>query len=558
SDGRPFWNRISLAPVRDDRGAVTHYIGVLNDVTARREAEEALRSREARFRSMLEYAHDIVAVLDGDGSVTFASPAVERVLGYSRETLEGMELLHLVHPDDLRAVQLALDDAVMRPGMPVWVELRLKHRDGGWRIMETVGTSLLHMPSVMGVVVNARDVSDRRAAEAALAESRMQFLQAQKMEAVGRLAGGVAHDFNNLLTAIRGNADLLLLSLEEGDPAREDVMEIRRASDRAAELTRQLLAFSRRQVMQPRVLNLNEVVNGVERMLRRLITGDVQLHARLDPALGDILADAGQLEQVLVNLAVNARDAMPGGGQVEVETENVELDADTARRLPYVVPGPYVLLRVRDTGHGMDADTRERVFEPFFTTKEPGKGTGLGLSTVYGIVKQSGGYIWVDSEPGAGTTFSIYLPRTGDPAGVEAAAVPEAHAPPPAAGETVLVVDDEVAVRNLAGRILARAGYRVLEVDDGFEALRIAGEGAPLHLLVTDLSMPRMGGRELARRLLALRPEVRVLFFSGTATEMEEAPGAAFLEKPFASQALLATVRDVLAAPPGPGQQPLE
>jgi two-component system cell cycle sensor histidine kinase/response regulator CckA len=548
ADGQPFWNFVSISPVRDEAGRLTHFIGVLNDVTERRETEEALRSREAHFRSLIENAQDIITVLEGDGTVRFASPAAERVLGYTRAELEGVELPDLVHPDDTRLVAAALEEAVMNPATPRWVELRVRHRGGEWRILEIVGTSLLHDPGVMGIVLNARDVTARRQAEGALAESRLQFLQAQKMEAVGRLAGGVAHDFNNLLTAIRGNADLLLLDPTLGEGSREDVTEIRRAADRAAALTRQLLAFSRRQVLQPRVLDLNGVVLDMERMLSRLVGAGVRIATVLAPRLGRTLADAGQVEQVVMNLVVNARDAMPEGGVVTVETADVELTADDQRRLPYVVPGRYVRLRVRDTGHGMDAETCAAAFEPFFTTKPPGQGTGLGLSTVYGIVKQSGGYVWIESEPGRGTAVSVHLPATDAAAGEESPRE-GADAAHPGRGETVLVVEDEVAVRNLAARVLARAGYHVLEANDGFEALRLAHEmAAPPHLLLTDVAMPRMGGRELARRMRELLPSVRVLYVTANPAELDgaDAGGAPVVEKPFTTEGLVRQVREVL------------
>jgi CheY-like chemotaxis protein len=370
------------------------------------------------------------------------------------------------------------------------------------------------------------------------------------MDAVGRLAGGVAHDFNNLLTAIRGNAELLLLDIPAGDPRREDVEEIRKASDRAATLTRQLLAFSRRQVLQPRVLDLNGVVREMERMLRRLIGEDVELVTRLDAGLEQVRADPGQVEQVVLNLAVNARDAMPAGGRVTVETRNVELDEEMRRGFPYVVPGPYVMLSVSDTGHGMDTETRERAFEPFFTTKPAGRGTGLGLSTVYGIVKQSGGFVWIDSELGRGTTVRIYLPPVGEPAAPQA----EASAPALAAQGTgtVLLAEDEVTVRRLAVRVLRRGGYTVLEAGDGEEALRLAqAHAGAIDLLVTDVVMPRVGGRVLASRVRSARPGVRVLYISGYNEEAVQHhgvldPDTAFLGKPFTAEQLLTAVANAL------------
>ncbi|HLM68654.1 MAG TPA: PAS domain S-box protein, partial [Longimicrobium sp.] len=401
-DGGTVWGMLSTALIRAPDGAPRYAIKMVENVTERREAEEALRMREHEFRSLLEHGRDVISILEPDGDLRFTSPAVERVLGYGRTELAGTYLGELVHPDEVPMMLEMFERAIAEPGRPKVAELRVRHRDGSWRTLETVGTSLIDDPAVKGIVVNSRDVTERREAEEALRKSEQQLLQVQKMEAVGRLAGGVAHDFNNLLTAIRGNAELLLADIPPDSQSREDVEEIRRAADRAAALTRQLLAFSRRQVLQPRLLDLNQSVAEMQRMLRRLLGEDVELATRLDPALRRVRADPAQVEQVILNLVVNARDAMPGGGVVMVCTSNMELGDELRRRFAYVVPGQYVMLEVGDTGHGMDATTLEMAFEPFFTTKPTGKGTGLGLSMVYGIVKQSGGYVWIDSEPERG------------------------------------------------------------------------------------------------------------------------------------------------------------
>ncbi|HEX8696051.1 MAG TPA: PAS domain S-box protein [Longimicrobium sp.] len=545
-----------------DDPAVGGIVYNVRDITERRASEEALRRRERHFRSLIEMGQDVITVLEGDGDVRFASPSVQRVLGYEPRELVGGYLFEHVHPDDVPAALEGFDRAIRAPGEPQWTEFRVRHKDGDYRTLETIATSLLHDPDVQGIVVNSRDATERKQAEEALRLSQQQFLQAQKFDAIGRLAGGVAHDFNNLLTAIRGNAELLLLDIPPDDARREDVEEIRHAAERAAGLTRQLLAFSRRQVLQPRVLDLNAVVLDMERMLRRLIGEDVELVTRLERSAAHVRADPGQLEQVLLNLAVNARDAMPSGGRLIVETRNARLDEELKRTYPYVVPGSYVLLAVTDTGHGMDRETQERVFEPFFTTKP--RGTGLGLSTVYGIVKQSGGYIWVYSEPENGTTFRIYLPPVEAPA-EEAASGPGAAAPTRGA-ETVLLAEDEETVRRLARRVLQRSGYTVLEAADGEEALRVAGaHRGPIHLLVTDVVMPRLGGRDLAARLLAARPGLRVLYVSGYTEEAVQRhgvldPGIGFLEKPFTAEALAERVRRALdepaAAPAAEGPAP--
>jgi nitrogen-specific signal transduction histidine kinase len=392
--------------------------------------------------------------------------------------------------------------------------------------------------------VIAHDMTERRSLEE-------QIRQAQKMEAVGRLAGGVAHDFNNLLTAISGYSDFLLRRLGPQHPLRKDAEEIQRAAARAASLTRQLLAFSRRQVLEPKVIDLNLVVTDMEKMLRRLIGEHIELATSLDPALGRVRADRGQIEQVLLNLAVNARDAMPGGGRVTIETRNVDLDAAYARDHVGIEPGAYVLLCVSDTGVGMDDETRLHIFEPFFTTKAGGSGTGLGLSTVYGIVRQSGGSIEVASEPGRGAAFKVYLPRVEGTAAPLAA--PKPAGPDLAAGTgTVLVVEDEEIVRSLARRILETAGYRVLEAADPHTALEICDRFAgPIDLLLTDIVMPKMSGRVLAERVAERRPEVRTLFMSAyaEAAVAREAGGEdlAWIEKPFTVDMLTRKVQEVLA-----------
>ncbi len=389
------------------------------------------------------------------------------------------------------------------------------------------------------------DVTERRRLEE-------QLLQSQKMEAVGRLAGGIAHDFNNLLTAIAGYSDLLLSELPANDARRESAVEIREAGRRAAGLTQQLLAFSRRQVLEPRVLDLNAVIAGMEKMLRRVIGEDIELTTALDPDLWRTMADPGQIEQAIVNLAVNARDAMPRGGQLTLETGNVTLDDQFASTYATVQPGPHVMLAVSDTGIGMDAALQSRLFEPFFTTKERGKGTGLGLSTTYGIVKQSGGSIWVYSEPGVGTTFKIYLPRCEEP-------LAESEAPPPPlttrqGTETVLLVEDEAEVRRLVERLLRMQGYTVLSAPSPAEAISAARAAGRIDLLVTDVIMPGMNGREMASVLAAERPRMRVLYMSGytdaaIAQQGILEPGTAFLSKPFTPDVLARKVREVLDGP---------
>jgi PAS domain S-box-containing protein len=368
-----------------------------------------LARREQRFRAFIEKAYDIVVVLAQDGTLIYQSPAVQRVLGYAPEMLDGANVLELLHPDDRDRAAEVLATWPLPTGDDSLFQFRLRHRDGTWRVLEALGRGLDDDPK-HGIVVNARDVTDRLRAEELLRSTEAKLRQAHKMEAVGRLAGGIAHDFNNVLTAIYGYADLLLESLDRSDARRADVEEIRRSAERAAGLTRQLLAFSRQQVLQPQVLDLNAVVGDVHRLLTRILGTDIVVTFDPAPGLWLVCADRGQMEQVLVNLGGNARDAMPEGGALSIRTGNVTVSEEAAERLPGLAPGNYVTLSVSDTGHGMPEEVVRHIFEPFFTTKRHGEGTGLGLATVYGIVKQSGGSVFVETGEGRGTTFTIYLP----------------------------------------------------------------------------------------------------------------------------------------------------
>lgn len=511
----------------------------------RQRVGQQLHEQERYFRSLIEQAMDVIAVLDAEAAIKYASPSVAQVLGFAPEELVGRSILDLVHPEDSEGTLKAFAEGVARgEGNGRLLELRLRRKDGEYRTLEATGRYLVDDPTVNGVVINARDVTDRRLLE-------RQLLQSQKMEAVGRLAGGVAHDFNNILTAILGYTGLLLDGLPTLSPLRPDLDEIRNAANRATGLTRQLLAFSRKQVLEMRVLDLNELVSDMDRLLRRLLGEDIDVVTKLDRALGAVRADASQLEQVIVNLAVNARDAMPEGGKLTVETANAELDETYAREHLPVRPGSYVMLAVSDNGVGMSPETMSHVFEPFFTTKDKGKGTGLGLATVYGIVKQSGGSIWCYSEPGQGTTFKVYLPR------VEA--TPEGAPAPAPLGprhgtETVLLVEDEPELRTLTRRVLEKHGYTVLEAATADAALGIARiHPGPIHLLLTDVVLPGISGRRLADDLLVRRTELRALFMSGYTEEAIVhrgvlAANTAFIHKPFTGDGLAAKVREVLDA----------
>src|SRR5438445_3841524 len=531
--------------VRDATGRPVGMTGTVLDITARKQAEEALRQANDRLETLIASAPLAIYSTDAAGAVQTWNPAAARLFGWTASEVVGRPVPTV--PEENGAQCTGLRPRVIGGESLNGVEVVRRKKDG-----TPVTASLSAAPlrdaegRVTGILTLIQDVTDVKRLE-------QQFFQAQKMEAVGRLAGGVAHDFNNLLTAILGSTDLLLESLPADHPGREEAVETRKAALRAADLTRQLLAFSRQQVLAPRVLDLNDVVTDMHKMLHRLIGEDVELRTVLGENLGAARADPGQIEQVVVNLAVNARDAMPNGGRLTIETANVDLDDGYAAEHTVVVPGRYVMLAVSDTGMGMDAATKTRVFEPFFTTKPKGKGTGLGLATVYGIVKQSGGYVWVYSEPGQGTGLKIYLPGVDAP--VEASSPAHPKTGSLAGSETVLVVEDQEEVRRLTRRILEGRGYRVLVAASGPEALRLAEHQAGgIVLLVTDVVMPGMGGRELGLLLGPARPRMNVLYVSGYTDEsivhhgvLE--PGVAFMQKPFSAEGLARKVREVLDAP---------
>ncbi|PYO60987.1 MAG: hybrid sensor histidine kinase/response regulator [Gemmatimonadetes bacterium] len=505
-------------------------------------AQEQLRQSEARYRTLVDGVRDVIFALAPDGTIASLNPAFETITGFPRDEWLGRPFEQLVHSDDLPLALELLSGVARGEPRPV-NQFRIRTRKGDYRMGEFAATPQYREGQLASILGIGRDVTERLSLE-------QQLRQAQKMEAVGRLAGGVAHDFNNILTAITGYADLLLEDLGTTDRRRDDIAEIRKAAERAAGLTRQLLAFSRQQVMQVRVLDLNDVVADTQNMLGRLLGEDIALVTRLDPALGAVKADPGQLEQVIMNLAVNARDAMPGGGKLTIETANAELDDTYVREHFPARPGSYVMLAVSDTGTGMSDEVQSHLFEPFFTTKEKGKGTGLGLATVYGIVKQSGGYIWVYTEPGHGTTFKIYLPRV---AGAPAQRASGPKASPVGAGtETVLLAEDEAAVRAVARHALERQGYTVLEASSGEAALDLAERhSGRIHLLLTDVIMPGMNGRALALRLSELRPDLRVVYMSGYTEEAITRhgvlePGLTYVQKPFTPEGLARKVREVL------------
>jgi two-component system cell cycle sensor histidine kinase/response regulator CckA len=530
-----------------DKQVLTFVSQQLAIAIERKRNEEALRQSESRYRSLVESAIYGIYRCDLNGKFLDVNPALIAMLGYDSAeevlALNPSQDVFLSHSEQTRLMRdfqrgLRLTNA----------EIHWKHKEGHAVTVRLSGCMVRDSDGKNVIEVIAEDVTARRVLED-------QFRQAQKMEAVGRLAGGVAHDFNNLITVIRGYAEVLLGSVKADDPATSKVESIYEAANKAASLTRQLLAFSRKQLLELKSVDVNGIVNDLERLLRPLVGENIEWVTQLAPFLNCTRADPSQIEQVLMNLVVNAKDAMPRGGKITVKTANVTLGDDIRRKYSYVRPGHYVLLSVSDTGQGMDAHTRERVFEPFFTTKEQGKGTGLGLSTVYGIIKQTGGYIFAESELGQGSTFRIYLPRVED--AVDAVAPPAKTAALSAEGsETILLVEDEESVRQLVREVLQSKGYKVLEADRGDTALRIAATHAGrIDLLISDIVLPGMAGQELGKQLLANNPATKALYLSGYTEEavihqgMLDA-GAAFLQKPFMLQALARKVRDVLNAKP--------
>ncbi len=499
-----------------------------------------------RFRALLDQSNDAIFLLEvPSGRFIDVNDFTARHLHYSPEEISRMSIFDLVEPAAAARLKTIFSAGQTGVRDQETITTSLRSLEGDEIPVEMTVRPVLFADTLYAVAV-AREITERKQLEA-------QLMQAQKMEAVARLAGGIAHDFNNLLTAILGNGEMLLRDLPEDDPRRLYAEEIIETAERASPLVRELLAFGRKQITRPRIINLNELISGMEKMLRHMFGEDLDLILLLDPALAAVKVDPGQMDQVIMNLAVNARDAMPRGGLLTIETENVFLDEAYARDHLEVVPGPYVMLVVSDTGIGMDAATQAHLFEPFFTTKEPSKGSGLGLSTVFGIVKQSGGHIWFTSEPRRGTTFKVYLPR------VEEEAVPLHPEARPAASlkgtETILVVEDDEQLRSMICRTLRTHGYNVLEARHGSEAILVCGRHlGPIHLILTDVVMPGMGGPELMEKLAPLGRKMKVLFMSGYTEDTAVlqnlmSAGAPFLEKPFKPIALAQKVRQVLDSP---------
>jgi PAS domain S-box-containing protein len=534
-------------PLKVSGNETIHVLGVATDITERKRTEQTLRETEERYRLLFDSNPLPMWVYDRDtlGFLAVNDAAVSQY-GYSRNEFLSMTIKDIRAREDVADLLANISDERGFNSAGTW-----KHkRKSGSSIDVEIISHPLTLSGRNAKLVLANDVTERKKAEEALRDTEDQLRQAQKLEGVGRLAGGIAHDFNNLLTVINGFSALAMRDLKPEDPLFGNLEEIKKAGERATSLTRQLLAFSRRQVLQPKILNLDTVVTDMEKMLRRIIGENIDLRAVLEPTLGNVNADPGQIEQIILNLVVNARDSMPAGGKLTIETDNVYLDEEYVREHVGAQSGRHVMLAVTDTGHGMDQQTIARIFEPFFTTKEMGKGTGLGLSTVYGIVKQSGGNIWVYSEVDRGTTFKIYLPRIDD--GAEEYRSSGEEATVPTGNETILLVEDEEMLRKLGRQTLKGHGYEILEAANGDEAITLAAQHeGTIHLLLTDVIMPGMSGREVATRLLESQRSLRVLFMSGYTDDAIVHQGvldesANFIQKPFSPDQLACRVREVL------------
>jgi two-component system cell cycle sensor histidine kinase/response regulator CckA len=547
-DGSTFFAIIHAAPILQDKYPIG-LRGIVVDITERKRAEEALRESENRYRTIFENTGTAIVIIEEDTTISLVNTEFEKLMGYSKEETENKKSwTELVEKECLQRSKEYHHLRRIDPNLaPRGYELQLIPKDGN--IRDTLATVSI-IPGTKKSLASVLDITGVKQAEKEKAVLEEQFRQSQKVEAIGRLAGGIAHDFNNALTVIKGYSRLSLMELKQEDPLRTNLEEIEKATERATNLTRQLLAFSRRQVLEIKVFNLNTLLQDLGKMLRRIIGEDIELATLLAEDLGRVNTDPGQIGQVIMNLAVNARDAMPNGGKLTIETSNVVLDEEYARTHVAVKPGDYIMLAVSDTGCGMTREVKEKVFEPFFTTKEKGKGTGLGLSTVYGIVKQSGGNIWVYSEPGHGTTFKIYLPRVDEP--VEELPEKPRIEEIPRGNETILIVEDDEPVRKLAVRILKRHGYAVLEAHHEAEAMNFSKEWKePIHLILVDVIMPEVSGRQLVESMRQVRQDFIVLYMSGYTDNaivhhgvLEK--GVNYIQKPFTMDGLARKVREVL------------
>jgi two-component system, cell cycle sensor histidine kinase and response regulator CckA len=538
---------IEFKPNLLDDGTI---IVILSDITEHKRSEEALRESEEKYHLVVEHANQGILIVQ-EGMIRFSNPKISEISGYSQEELSSKSFTEFIHPDDR---QMAVENHLKRlrgEELPHIHTVKTLDKNGSIKWLE-VNVALIHWEGGPATLNFLTDITERKRAEEEMNILQEQFRHSQKMEAIGRLAGGIAHDFNNLLTIIKGYSQLSLHELKEENPLKGNLEEINRALEKATDLTRQLLSFSRSQMMEMRVIDLNNSLRNMDKMLHRVIGEDVELITCLADDLGRVKVDPGQIEQVIMNLVVNAKDAMPSGGKLAIETANVELDETYARSHIGVKPGRYVMLLVSDTGMGMGSEVKKKIFEPFFTTKEKDKGMGLGLSTVYGIVKQSGGDIWVYSEPGYGTTFKIYLPRVDEPWDIEEGKEKQVDEELLRGDETILVVEDNEEVRKVTARILKMQGYRVLEASNEDDAFSICSQhDGPIHLMETDVVMPKMYGPELAKRVSSLYPEMMVIYMSGYVENVIShhgilEKGMEYIQKPFTVNELARKVREVL------------
>jgi PAS domain S-box-containing protein len=535
----------NAVPITDAKGELIGFQGTDYDITPLIQAEKEVRKQKEFLHQVIDTSPNLIFVKDINGKFTLANKAAAEVHGTTAENLIGKTDADFgLNAEDVERFRQS-DHEVITTKQPKFIaEEKVTTKTGEERWYQTTKAPLIlsedSTPLVLGVAV---DITERRKLE-------QQLLQSQKMDAIGRLAGGVAHDFNNLLTVIIGYSELLLYQLQPNDPIRSSIQDIHKAAERAASLTSQLLAFGRKQIFQTKIIDLNSLIVNLEKMLGRLLGEDVEIKVSQSLDLKKIVADPSKIEQVIINLALNAREAMPEGGKLIITMANVELDEQYTREHIDVKPGQYVILAISDTGYGMDEKTLEHIFEPFFTTKETGKGTGLGLATVYGIVKQSGGHIWVYSEPNHGTMFKIYFPQAVEANGVQVKT--DELDQSPRGTETVLLAEDEDLVMNLATRVLREKGYSVIKASNGEEALQIAHTyKGKIDLLLTDVVMPRISGRALANKIGLVRPDIKILFISGYTGDAIAhrgilEPGTAFLEKPFTPASLALKVREVL------------
>ncbi len=533
--------------VRDEDGRPAGMVGISTDITERKKMEEALKESEEKYSSVVETSKDAI-IIHRQGIIKFANAVVREMIGYSPEELRDRNIMDFVPPDFREVVGQRYLDRMEGAAVPELYEIEVLTRDGR-RLPVEICATVMHYRGRPALLVFIRDISRRKTAEREREEVRKQLRHSQKLEAVGQLAGGIAHDFNNLLQVISGNLDMAFERLSRDHPLREQLTAVARAADRAARLVRQLLAFSRRQLMQPENIDLNEIIAGLMKMLSRLIGEHIRIDFVPGHGLGIIHADRGMMEQILMNLCLNARDAMPEGGDLTIETENILINGDYCRTHPWAVCGRYILLAVSDTGSGIDEETLARIYEPFFTTKDVDKGTGLGLATVYGIIRQHEGMIRVYSEPEKGTTFKVYLPvsqRKAEEVG------DKIEGPVPTGDETVLLAEDDALVRDLARRILERGGYTVLTARDGAQALEILQNNLDrVDIALLDVVMPEMSGREVFERLRRIKPDFPVLFTTGYSRNFIQSnfmleENLSLIKKPFIRSQLLREIRNVI------------